>query len=196
MTTENWFTSESQYLPPVSWFVQIQSFEGVYINELEEFRKSSLRNRCFIAGANGPIRLTIALIKGRSQHGNMKEVRIAYDAHWQNIHWQSICSAYGKAPFFIYYKEEFEKLFNTRFEFLTDFNFELLKACFRCLKIEKKLSRGNELLTNTELTISATPRLPEYRQVFEERLGFIKDLSIIDLLFNLGPDAKSYISKH
>jgi hypothetical protein len=187
----------SQYLPPVSVLYLIEPYPELLIPEDEPFKKSTWRNRCKIAGANGTVLLTIPVEGGRGTKNAMKDVRIDYRQPWQRIHWTAIVSAYGKSSYFIYYADQLKQCYLKNHVFLADLNHDLLQTCFRLLKIDKKISRVNGAyvddnnLQRLENTITP-PDLPQYRQVFQERHGFIPDLSVIDLIFNAGPQFNSW----
>lgn len=197
---------ETQYLPPISAFVRMQSFSHIIIDGEENFQKSTWRNRCLIINANGALLLTVPVIGGRGVRSKTKEVRIANDHPWQRIHWRSMLAAYGKSSFFIFYEERFRKVYEERFEFLIDFNSELLRVCFEILKWEKDiLIRTSNEYSPLEAEKSKIPdkkigagndptsKIAKYHQVFQARHGFIPDASIADLIFNLGNEAQEYL---
>lgn len=190
------------YLPPVSWCAAAWNNEAVLIEACENYQKGSLRNRCHIAGPNGVQRLSIPLLKGKHQQTPIREVRIASDETWQRQHWRSIRTAYGNAPFFEHYAGELASFYERRFEFLFDYNLELLTFI-----LQKKLGwKGSMELTDAWLPVQkresavdlrdafsgASGDWPEwfhpvrYPQVFEERFGFLPNLSVLDLLFCCG----------
>jgi len=187
----------SEYLPPVSSFITFRSFSEIIIDGEEQFQKSTTRNRCCIAGANGKILLTIPLIGGRGVKSKSREVKINYAEPWQLHHWRSIQSCYGKSSFFHFYEERFQPFYEKRFEFLIDFNIQLLQVCFEILHWEKKIRVTNEfhleggnMISNFKSQISNSLR---YHQVFEERNGFFSGLSIVDLIFNVGHEAINFL---
>ena len=185
---------ETQYLPPLSAFVMLKSFSGIIIDEEENFKKSTWRNRCRILNANCPLLLSIPLLGGRGVRMKTKDVRIANDEPWQKKHWRSLTAAYGSSSFFMFYDDRFRKFYERRFDFLVDFNTRLLEEILIALDLRIKVldfeaARGTDAMRPTEKI--ATPK--PYRQVFDYRHGFIPGVSIIDLIFNLGPDAPHYI---
>jgi hypothetical protein len=188
------------YLPCISWFRDFMAHSPVLIEKEENFVKSTARNRCEIAGANGKQVLSVPILGGRDHHQKYKQTRIAYQNHWRSSHWQSIRSAYGSAPYFEFYCERFQKFYESEHEFLFDFNHELLKLVLATLKAKKEFSFTQYYNSAVAEMIdlrnrSAEDSMPRYYQVFEERNGFIGDLSILDLIFHLGPQALSYIEK-
>ena len=187
---------ETQYLPPLAVFVTMKSYSQVLIDTEEPFKKSSLRNRCKILGANGVILLTIPVAGGRNVRAINKDVRIDYSSPWQRIHWGSIFSAYGKSPFFLFYKDLFAPFYEKRFDFLIDFNFTMLETCCAIFSLKPLLRQVNP---TTLLTIHEAKDLrnrewddadqPRYHQVFEEQHGYVPGLGVIDAIFNVGADA-------
>lgn len=199
------------YLPPVSWCAAAWNSEDVYIEACENYQKGSLRNRCHIAGPNGAQRLSIPLVKGKHQQTPIREVRIAYDEPWQRQHWRTVKTAYGNAPFFEHYAGDLAPFYEKRCEFLFDFNLDLL-----ALILQKKLGwKGRFVMTRewqpaskwaaaTDLraAFSGEPAgWPEwfyparYPQVFEERNGFLPNLSLLDLLFCCGKTGGEVLKK-
>lgn len=192
--------TELQYFPPITSCISLCKETYVFLDIYESYRKMSFRNRCLIAGAQGIISLSVPLTFGRNQHRAMNEVRISNAEDWQKRHFKSIRSAYNRSPFFEYYQNELEELYQQPVALLTEWNLTCLKW------LEKKLDFKSEI----RLTDMAAPYgapgwedhrnrfLPksynqwdpiQYRQVFEERTGFFPNLSILDLLFNTGRDA-------
>ena len=189
---------ELQYFPPVSFFSTLFEETYFYLDIYEIYRKMSFRNRCMVAGAQGIISLSVPLQQGRNQQLPVNEVRISDTEQWQSRHFKSIRSAYKRSPFFDFYEDELAAIYRRPFELLTEWN-----IC--CLEwVKDKLDWRTEI----RYTESAVPYpgvgitdlrnrvLPKnfmelnpvkYRQVFEERVGFFANLSVLDLLFNCGP---------
>jgi hypothetical protein len=189
------------YLPNAFWFHNFLRHETIFIEREEKFVKSSFRNRAVIAGPQGILILSIPIIGGRDHSQFYKEVKISYHYNWGKKHWQSIRSAYGSAPFFEHYENAFETLFEKQFESLFDFNSEMLLLLLHLFKINKAFDftsiyeKTTSDIVDLRSVKSPAERIdmPRYYQVFEERNGFIANLSIIDLLFHLGPQAKDYL---
>lgn len=188
------------YLPSVSWWVAYLSHSPAYIEREEHFEKATARNRCEVAGANGRILLSIPLEGGREQRVKYREMRISFREPWQRVHWGSIYSAYGSTPFFEHYADGLRPFYEKRLDYLFDFNVALLQWCFQCLRLQ-----GEPVFTETyqrhpeqvvdlrRESFRSSENLPRYYQVFEDRHGFMPGLSIIDLLFHLGPEAGDYL---
>jgi WbqC-like protein family len=196
---------ELHYLPSVAFFSQIAQYEEVIIESCENYQKGSYRNRCQILGANGVLSMSIPLEKGKHQQTPIRDVRINYVERWQTQHWQSIRSAYGRAPFWEFYGDYFEPIYQKKYEFLFDFNIDLFQTCCKLLKINSKISFNTHYAKDIEhpeiidFRNQIKPNqffpTPKYPQIFEDRFGFVPDLSIIDLMFCMGNQAKGYLSK-
>lgn len=189
---------ELPYLPNVIWFRNFLKHENISIEQQENFVKSTFRNRCEIAGANGRQKLSIPIVGGRDHHQLYKNVRIDNCVTWQKVHWQSIRSAYGNSPFFEFYNERFYPFYVKEFEFLFEFNHQLLKTLLNILKTEKVFALTSVFEKQPENVIDIRREkevgiIKRYYQPFEERNGFLSNLSVIDVIFNLGPQAKEYL---
>jgi hypothetical protein len=173
----------------------------------ETYPKQTFRNRCNIATATGILSLTIPVKRINGNHTKTCDILIDNSKNWQLLHWRSIETAYNKSPYFLYYRDLLERAFIQKYDSLVDFNRELLKGVLKALKIkaieiqyttEYKAKPDFHDLRNSfhpkYVNQGVTWILPRYMQAFEELQGFIPDLSIIDLIFNLGPDAFSYLS--
>ena len=148
----------------------------------DSYQKQTYRNRCYICGANGKLGLHIPVKYSQKNRQNTSEILIDNSSNWQSIHWKSLESAYKTSPYFEYYQDDLVSLFTTKKESLLGFNLEFNK---------EKQQKEYRYLVNArkESEIKINP----YIQVFQEKHGFINNLSILDLLFNEGPNAKSYI---
>jgi hypothetical protein len=161
------------------------------VEACEHYQKGSFRNRCHIAGPNGVQRLSIPLVKGKHNQMPIKEVRIAYDEPWQVRHWRSIRTAYGNAPYFEHYADDLAPHYEKHYTFLFDLNLELLR-----LVLQQKLGWQGEIVLSTSYIPADLPKdLPQqYPQVFEDKHGFLPDLSILDLLFCCGKNGRDLFS--
>jgi hypothetical protein len=190
------------YLPSISWLAEYSKAPSVLLEHCESFVKSTERNRCAIAGSAGKQLLTIPIQGGRDHHQLYRDTRISYTENWQKKHWHSIKTAYAGTPYFEYYTQQLEPLYTEKRVYLFEFNLELLHVVLRLLKLEVKHSLTVDFIRESDVICDfryrktgANKDIPRYYQIFEDRNGFIPDLSIIDLLFHLGPEAKSYILK-
>jgi len=195
------------YLPPISWMAVAMQTEHMGIELQETFPKQTYRNRCTIATSSGKLNLTVPVKRINGNHTRTCDIRIDNSNNWQLLHWRSIITAYNKSPFFLYYRDQFESLFFKKQEHLVDLNRELLNELFKALQIKSlEIFYTNEYVVKSDvydLRNSFHPKslthhpvkieFPRYMQSFEENHGFIPDLSIFDLLFNMGPDAFQYL---
>lgn len=191
------------YLPPLEFFADACLAKKIVIEASENFSKQTFRNRCEIYSANGKIDLSITLEKCRRNHLPLKEVKISYTQPWNKIHWRAIVSAYNNSPYFMYYQPDFEKFYTSEYTWLIDFNTGLLSLCLKLLGMEKDISFTEEYIPvypdGFDFRNRYKPGKPslkplvKYPQVFDFKFGFLPNLSIIDLLFNRGPDAEDYL---
>lgn len=196
---------ETHYLPSISYFSAIQGFDEIIVEKNENFIKQTYRNRCYINTTNGPEMLIIPLT---AKHGKvpMCDVRIDYSQKWLNNHWRTLQSAYGNAPFFEFYSDDLHQLLFRKFELLYDLNFHLLSLCLGWLKLKKHLKQTeifekkpllgisdfrNVIIAKNPTTSNKYYKPVQYNQVFGNM--FVKDLSIVDLIFCTGPEASKLI---
>ena len=202
------------YFAPVNYYARVIHHEQVFIEQFEHFNKQTYRNRCVILGANGPVPLVVPVVKGREKKILLKNLKIAYDEDWQRNHWRTLFSAYNSSPFFEFYKDEIYPLFEKRWNYLLDLNLETHAVICDLLETDNsvELTTGFEHVPKNTINFreNISPKnkankdvafQPEkYTQVFSERFGFTPNLSILDLLFNEGPNSynvlKSSINAH
>ena len=188
------------YLGPVAYYSAILQSEEIFIETKEHFIKQSFRNRCTIMGANGSQTLTIPKERKSSDKTLISDISISNQDNWQKSHWQSIVSAYNSSPFFEYYKDELLPFYNTKYSTLFDFNLKLTKTILELMQVEKKLnftSKFQKEFNGLDFRSSKfiLKNQEEYQQVFCEKYSFIPNLSILDVLFNLGPETTSYLER-
>ena len=193
------------YFPNIASYIVMAQSDELVFEICDSYQKQTYRNRCYIYGANGKLSLNIPVHYSQKNRQNTEEIKIDNTSKWQSIHWKSIESAYKTSPFFEFYEDEFKELFETPKEFLLDFNLECIAVINSCLGINPVLSHSVQFLkTNTEsvyrLLVNARKEskidTTAYIQVFQEKHGFITNLSILDLLFNEGPNALGYLKNH
>lgn len=189
------------YLPPVSWFsVFLNEENEVDFEQFENFPKQTYRNRASIYGANGKLALIIP-IKHTGKR-EIKDIEVSFAEDWQKLHWKSIKTAYQSTPYFEYYEDKLKKIYAEQIVSLKEFNLKALGIILDILKTEKKYELTNEYFKNPEAEdyrekfsakSESTSEFEEYYQSFSDKNGFIKDLSILDLLCNIGPESLTYI---
>ena len=190
------------YLPNIATYtVLVQNNDSVF-EVHDSYQKQTYRNRSHIYGANGKLSLNIPVNYSQNNRQNTQEVKIDNTSKWQSIHWKSIESAYKTSPFFEYYEDDLVELFTTPKTSLLEFNFECITVINQCMGFEREISKSEKFTKTTSETDyrflvnarkEATIETTAYIQVFQEKHGFINNLSILDLLFNEGPNALSYL---
>jgi hypothetical protein len=186
------------YLPNVHYLSQVINCDNIVIEKHENFVKQTYRNRCDIVTANGKLSLSIPLIK-QGDKELISDKKISYAEDWQKQHWRTIVSAYKNSPYFEFFEDEFKPFYENKFEFLLDYNTQLLQTVLHILRIKKQIefTQTFELnppqvfdfrrLSNTEKT---DINLKPYYQVFADKLGFTLNVSCLDALFNVGLETK------
>ena len=179
----------SAYLPPISWFAHLLTGEPVFIEQYENFQKQTIRNRCTIDSPNGPLHLTIPVDKSNFTAGGkclMKDIRISTHSDWQHQHWYALETTYFNSPFFEYLQDDFRPFYEKKWNFLMDLNEALIDKCCEILDIGCNLQR-------TEVYTGIMPlkdfHSKPYYQVFQQKHGFVHNLSISDLIFNMGNES-------
>jgi hypothetical protein len=195
------------YFGPNHYYSVFVKAEKVYIEQFENFIKQTYRNRCVILGGNAPIQLIVPVVKGRGPKTLIKDLQISYDTDWQRNHWRTIFSAYSSSPFFEYYKDDIFPFFATKHKFLLDFNLKIHETVCELLEIENTAVLTANFEKVPEGTVNLRERISpkikiisdndfqpvKYTQVFSDKLGFVPNLSILDLLFNEGPNGYSVL---
>lgn len=194
----------SAYLGPVQYFTKLYAAPRVVEERADHYVKQTYRNRCVIAGPDGPLALTLPVEHAGPRQAT-RDVRLSDHGNWRHTHWTALASAYENSPYFPYYADDFRHLFEQRFTFLVDFNAALQALVCDLLDLHPALSvsphyvdAAAEGLDDCRETIrpKADFRLdPHFRpapyyQVFAERTGFLPNLSMADLLFNMGPESR------
>lgn len=189
------------YAGNIDYFSQMLQHD-VVIDLGEYFQKQTFRNRCVIATSNGLQTLIVPVVREHKKTP-MNEVKISYAEKWQLIHWRAITSAYKNSPYFEHYEHHFEDAYKTQTEHLWQFNKTILEKVLRILKIEKKISFSDKYINSAEIDFRnyfKKEHLPKYtkpyQQVFNDRFEFQANLSIFDLIFNIGPDSKHYLNQN
>lgn len=189
------------YLAPVQYYTKLCHASDIRIEACENYLKQTYRNRCTIAAANGIQSLSIPIVKPGTLKCLTRDIRISDHGNWRHLHWNAIVSAYNMTPFFEYYEEDFAPFYEKKYDFLFDFNEELRRAITGLLDICPSVTYTEEYVAavaENDFREGIRPKHPlpdpafsarPYYQVFQERHRFIPNLSIIDLLFNMGPES-------
>lgn len=192
------------YLPPVGYFSKLIEFkENILIENAEHFQKQSYRNRAAIHSPNGLLNLIVPVVKGAKVHTSVKDVRISYDFRWQRLHWMSLQTCYRSSAYFEFYEDDFSVFYEKKWDFLFDYNEQLLNMTLRLLNLpltyhytgsfEKEHAGYRDFRNSIHPKQSPVAPVNDYFQVFESNNGFLPNLSIVDLLFNQGPQSRSYL---
>lgn len=190
----------SAYLAPVQYYCKLYAFDSVRIETVENYQKQTYRNRCIIATANGTQALSIPIEKPEGDKCLTKDIRISDHGEWRHLHWHALLSAYGTSPFFEYYQDELAPFYEHRFGFLFDFNEQLMQLICNWLDLQPQIGYTShyEISVDNDFREQIRPKHPvtdnsfcpkPYYQVFLEKYGFLPNLSIADLLFNMGPES-------
>lgn len=202
----------SAYLAPVEYYAILFNDENIIVEKFENYIKQSYRNRCTILSSNGVLSLSIPVESMGGQKCCIKDIKIAEHGNWQHIHWNAIVSAYNSTPFFEYYEDYFRPFYEEKCKYLFDFNEKLRELICSLLDIpldkiifsEEYISADNEEFLDFRENISPKVDWREadkrfvaisYYQVFEERYGFTANMSILDLLFNMGNESQIILGK-
>ncbi len=198
------------YLPPLEYMLYLTQTENATIELHETYPKQTWRNRCTIMTANGPLNLVVPVSRPHGNRSMTGEVLLSSHESWHNTHWRAISGAYSKAPYFLYYGDLVGSFFIKKpTGSLCGFNLRMLSAILKELDIQVAISHTRSFEKTVQvpdLRGEMTPKLhlrkrqpvtnwQEYYQVFSDKHGFIPNLSIIDLLFHLGPDTKPYLEE-
>jgi len=199
---------DSQYLPSIAYFVPFSLGLEVVIDAHEFFEKQSYRNRCHILTAQGVQRLSVPVLHGKDNKTPLHELQIDYKQKWMNNHWRAIQTAYGKAPFFDYYAEAIQREIYAKHQKLYTINTSLLTICLDMLQIRANWQVSEQWidkpgLADLDLRSAIHPKKSidnltwfqplAYYQVFGS--NFAANLSILDLLFSMGPEASGILKQ-
>lgn len=203
---------QTTYFGPIQWYQKLYRYDQTLIEQYDSYQKQTYRNRCVIATANGLQTLTVPVehsVNSQELSANspkVKDLRISDHNQWRRIHWNALQSAYSESPFFDYYADDIRPFFEKRYEFLIDFNEAIRQTVCDLLDIHPNVSYTSdfslqpsavddyrEVINAKHPQADADFQPRRYWQVFEDRHGFQANLSILDLLFNMGNEAIFYL---
>ena len=203
---------QTTYFGPIQWYQKLYRYDHSMIEQYDSFQKQTYRNRCVIATANGVQALTVPV-----EHTNLspltshlsplvKDLRISDHNQWRRVHWNALQSAYSESPFFEYYADDLHPFFEQKYDYLLDFNESIRQKVCELLDIHPDVSYTLDFrhqtsdITDYRDVINAKHPLPDadftpkaYWQVFQHKHGFLPNLSILDLLFNMGPESVFFL---
>lgn len=194
------------YLPPVQYFTKMLD-GSVCIEQWESFQKQTYRNRCVIDSEGGALVLTVPVEKQDGGSRLIRDQRISQHDHWRHRHWQALVSSYENTPYFEFYQDDFRIFYEREYEYLFDFNLDILSTCLSLLELDVDISFSTQYKKDMEWDFrdSISPKCSysrdeffvptPYYQMFADRHGFLPNLSIADLLFNLGPESIFVLQK-
>lgn len=210
----------SAYFAPIQWYQKLNRYDNVAVEACDSFIKQTYRNRCLIATTAGVQALTVPVERGtdgaadggaqQSRKCMVKDVRISDHGNWRHLHWNALQSAYGESPFFEFYADDIRPFFERRWTFLYDFNMEICAKMCGLIGISPNIKATDEYIPADDGRLAGTadfrdvirPKHPlpdpsfalrRYYQVYEAKHGFQPNLSILDLLFNMGPESLLYL---
>lgn len=185
----------------MQYFVHLYDRGGCVVEQYEHYVKQTYRNRCVIDSPNGALSLTIPVEKTDGGKCLMKDVRISDHGNWRHLHWQALVASYYNSPFFEYYQDDFRPFYERKWKFLVDFNEDLLHKCCELIDMQPVVCRSAayEKVEGVDYRSVISPKSADgmdeffvpkqYYQVFQQKQGFKPNLSIVDLIFNMGPES-------
>lgn len=192
------------YFPNIAHFWAIVNADSVYFEVCDNYQKQSYRNRTEIYGANGKLALTVPVSYTQKNRQLYKDVKIANEEQWQLQHLKSLQSAYSMSPFFEFYIDDLMPLFEEQFDYILDFNLKCFEVLLNSIQLNltpkhtktfEKEPTGKTDYRNLVKRNFEVNSFQPYTQVFTEKHGFIPNLSILDLLFNEGPNTELYLKQ-
>lgn len=203
----------SAYFAPIQWYQKLFRYDSVLLEKHDNFIKQTYRNRCVIATANGPQVLTVPIERYEGSKCKMKDIRISDHGNWRHIHWNALRSAYGDSPFFEFYADDLCPFFERKWDYLFDFNLDITRKLCELLDIDAPVLPTTAYGGGFDAEQGQPTDMPDFRdairpkhplpdadfsprcyyQVYEHKYGFLPNLSILDLLLNMGNEAVLYL---
>ncbi len=195
----------TSYLPPIWYIEKLLLTDTIVIEHHEHFVKQTIRNRCHILSPNGVQSLIVPVVHQNRFRTAVKDIRIANELSWQRQHWRSLCAAYRRSAYFEFYQDDMIFFYEKKYEFIFDFNLDLLRFLLEQLNIKKTINftaefQDPEKISQDNFRVKCNAGSPlvsgsekKYPQVFSYKEDFVEGLSMVDLLFSMGPSSKNYI---
>ena len=192
------------YFPSISHFVALTQSERITFETADNFQKQTNRNRTYIYSPNGIQLLNIPVKHSKLSHQKTKDIQIENDFEWQKQHFKSLEAAYRSSPFFEYFEDDIRPIFEKKHTFLLDLNFETFDFILKSMRLKLEYETTTEYIQEVDTTIITdfrelangkkdTSEFESYTQVFDDKHGFINNLSVLDVLFNEGKFALDYL---
>ena len=191
------------YLPNISIFFLLVNSKKVTFEINDNYQKQTCRNRTYIYGANGKLLLSVPVIHSQKNRKIFKDVKISYDQDWLSQHWKSLEISYRSSPFFEFFEDKLKSLYNKKEKYLVDLNLKSINLLLGMLQIdleydftssyEENYSGMSDYRINSENFNFNEIEISKYTQVFQSKHGFINNLSVLDLIFNEGPNAINFL---
>jgi hypothetical protein len=192
------------YFPSISHYVAMAQSENVVFEMEDNFQKQTNRNRTYIYSPNGIQLLNIPVKHSKQIHQKTKDVKIETDFNWQKQHFKSLEAAYRSSPFFEYFEDDIRPIFEKKYDFLMDLNFEAMDFVAKCLRMKFEYETTTEYFQELDSNVILDYRIladgkkdssqfETYTQVFDDKHGFLNNLSVLDLIFNEGKYALDYL---
>lgn len=194
------------YFPSISHFAGMVQSDNITFEIEDNFQKQTNRNRTYIYSPNGIQLLNIPVKHSKESHQKTKDIKIETDFDWQKQHFKSLEAGYRSSPFFEFFEDDIRPIFEKKYTFLLDLNFEILTILLKCFRLKLDYTTTTEYFHEVDTTIITDFRalvngkkdlslFEKYTQVFDDKHGFANNLSVLDLLFNEGKYAIEYLKK-
>ena len=205
--TENTILLSTAYLGPIEYFYYLNKYDKIIIEQHETSPKQTYRNRTIIVTDKGSIPLTVPVNRVDGNHTKTKDITISYKEKWHIKHWRSIETAYQNSPYYLYYSDEIKEILFSKQESLISLNTRLTKLICELMEIDVTMALSTSFEKTShpdipDLRYTISPKLPptfsgfpKYIQVFSDKLPFVPNAGILDLLFCMGPESKEYLNR-